>query len=49
MFGGAAPGQSTAEDFTNAQRPDADGMFSNVFDEVRDQILEHMSSKCFLY
>jgi DnaJ-class molecular chaperone len=38
MFGGAAgagAGQSTGEDYTSAQRPDADEVFGDVFDEVR--------------
>jgi hypothetical protein len=37
MFGGAAGAgteHSTAEDYTRAQRPDADGVFGDVFEEV---------------
>jgi hypothetical protein len=37
MFAGAGPSQSTGEDFTNAQRPNADGVFGDVFEEVRSR------------
>lgn len=38
MFGGGAAkgtGQSTAEDFTNEERPNAEYVFGDVFEEVR--------------